>query len=293
MCEEKESKSEGWTEGAKNLGIDKIAKEIYDDGFKGGVQEIGKGITTLGKAINVALAPVRGVVWSFETIESLLKEKLEIKLKDVPPDKIQPPPINIAGPTIEALRFAGNEPDLQELFANLLASSMNKEMKGDTHPAFVEIIKQLSSKEAIVLNMLQEILNEIRNARTTNSLSFLFSESENDDEDFYDLNWEVIVSAHHYLDKLASEELFSNFRKKLKGNYKGLNDDFFLRKHFSNIIRLEILGVQSFTSRAPFEGNENYRVEMINSILFVTEFGKDFLNTCVELNNSTPDIKDN
>ena len=44
--------------------------------------------------------------------------------------------------------------ELRELYANLLAKSMNKNTKSAVHPAFVEIIKQMSPNDAAYFRLL-------------------------------------------------------------------------------------------------------------------------------------------
>jgi len=44
--------------------------------------------------------------------------------------------------------------EIRNMYANLLASSMSEKVKNDVHPAFVEIIKQLSPDEARILKFL-------------------------------------------------------------------------------------------------------------------------------------------
>ncbi|MEE8204239.1 MAG: DUF4393 domain-containing protein, partial [Alphaproteobacteria bacterium] len=57
----------------------------------------------------------------------------------------------IGGPAIEALRFAGHNDELRDLFENVLATSMDKETAANAHPAFVQTIKQLTPDEARIL----------------------------------------------------------------------------------------------------------------------------------------------
>lgn len=45
----------------------------------------------------------------------------------------------------------GDKESLRELFATLLATSMNADTASKAHPSYVEIIKQLSSDEALLL----------------------------------------------------------------------------------------------------------------------------------------------
>lgn len=80
------------------------------------------------------------------------------KLKDVPSECIVQPNPRIA---ISVLQNASitEEPDVRELYANLLAGSMNSTVKDGVHPSFVEIVKQLSSDEAKILNYLNSFFS--------------------------------------------------------------------------------------------------------------------------------------
>src|SRR5947207_1857122 len=72
-------------------------------------------------------------------------------LKDVPKEDIITPKPNVAGPTLQALTFTEGEPELQELFANLLAASMDIKTAPFAHPSFIEVIKQMTSDEAKIM----------------------------------------------------------------------------------------------------------------------------------------------
>lgn len=124
------------------------AVPVYQDMAQPVAKELGKSLETLGRAINVALYPVSGLVWGFEQIKGFLDVKLASNLKDVPPENIIPPKPNVAGPAIEALRYTGHEDSLSDMYANLLAAAMDKNTASGAHPAFVEIIKQLTPDEA-------------------------------------------------------------------------------------------------------------------------------------------------
>lgn len=111
-----------------------------------------KALSTTIRAINAALITIKPAIWGFEKIGEWLDRVLPEKLKDIPPENIITPPIHIAGPTIEAMRFTGENDILREMFANLLAASMNKDSVNEVHPRFIEIIKNISSDEARILS---------------------------------------------------------------------------------------------------------------------------------------------
>lgn len=81
---------------------------------------------------------------------------LERKLENIPSDKLIDPNIRIVGPTLEALKYAYGTKEIRDMYLNLLASSMNIETVTLTHPAYIEIIKQLSPDEAKLLKFLPQ-----------------------------------------------------------------------------------------------------------------------------------------
>lgn len=127
------------------------AVPVYQDLVQPAAKEIG---TAAGKIVKAALSPVLAMVWGLEKIGEWLVPALAKRLKDVPKDRVVTPNPTVAGPALEALRFAGNEPDLREMYANLLANAMDAEKAHIAHPAFVEILRQLSSEEAKLLQVI-------------------------------------------------------------------------------------------------------------------------------------------
>lgn len=74
------------------------------------------------------------------------------KIAQISPEKIQEPKLYILGPALEASRYFIEEEVLREMFANLIASSMDKDMDNIIHPSYVEVIKQLSPQDAIFIH---------------------------------------------------------------------------------------------------------------------------------------------
>jgi len=105
--------------------------------------------------VNAALSPVRGLVWGIEQIEAYVKETVTEKLSSIPLKNIRTPDPSIAGPLLQSIRFVGNKSELAQLYANLLAASMNSDTLAGAHPSFIEIIRNLSSDEAKLLSYLK------------------------------------------------------------------------------------------------------------------------------------------
>jgi len=127
---------------------------IYQDGLQPAVKEIGKALGTVGKTVNIALAPISALVWGYDQIKDFVEIKVGEKLKDIPEEKIITPDETIAGPLLESLRYTGHKEELKEMYANLLASSMNADKADNAHPSFVDIIKNMNMYEARIIQYL-------------------------------------------------------------------------------------------------------------------------------------------
>lgn len=126
---------------------------VYQDVVQPAAKEIGTALQTVAKSVHVALAPISALVWGYEKIKDYLQETLTEKLKNVPPERIVPPSPTLAGPALESLRFAGHDPTLRELYANLLATSMDSEIATNAHPAFVDFLRQMTPDEARIVQL--------------------------------------------------------------------------------------------------------------------------------------------
>lgn len=129
------------------------AVPVYQDVVQPAAQEIGKALQTVAKTVHIALAPVSALVWGYDQVKEFVSTKVADRLKNVPPENIVTPKPNIAGPVLESLRYTGHEESLSDLYANLLAASMDKSTAHGAHPAFAEIIKQLTADEAKLVGL--------------------------------------------------------------------------------------------------------------------------------------------
>jgi len=129
------------------------AVPIYDDALQPAAKETGKALETVVRAVNVALLPLKMVIWKGEQLEDFLNDKVARRLEGVLPENIQNCNPHVIGPALEALRFTEGQEGLQELYANLLANSLDIETCKTAHPAFVDIIKNMSPDEAKIMGV--------------------------------------------------------------------------------------------------------------------------------------------
>lgn len=85
------------------------------------------------------------------------KESIAQKIANIPEERIQEPQLSTVGPALEASKYYIEEDSLREMFAILIASSMDSEKQDFVHPSFVEVIKQLTSTDA---NFIKEMADK-------------------------------------------------------------------------------------------------------------------------------------
>ena len=84
------------------------------------------------------------------------KDSIAQKVVLIPEKNLQEPQLSIVGPALEASRFYIEEETLREMFANLISLSMDDRWNQKIHTSYVDIIKQLSPYDAIVLQKIKE-----------------------------------------------------------------------------------------------------------------------------------------
>lgn len=137
-------------------GVVQLVDRAYDDLLSGVARETGKALTLVGRAVNVTLAPLRGLIWTAEEacswIESKVAERLDAKGVTEP----QTPPPSLYLPVVQGVAVAGTE-DLRGMYANLLATAMDPATAHLAHPGFVEVLRQICTDEARLLPFLYQV----------------------------------------------------------------------------------------------------------------------------------------
>ena len=126
---------------------------VYQDVLQPAAREIGVALQTVAKAIHVALAPVAALVWGYDTLREFVSTRVAEKLQHGPLDRIKTPEPHVVGPALEALRYTGHQGTLRELYANLLATSLDADTCRNAHPSFVDMIKSMSPDEGRIMRL--------------------------------------------------------------------------------------------------------------------------------------------
>lgn len=179
------------------------------------------------------------------------------KLKSVPNDRIVPSPATIEAPAALQYALLGDSDEvagLREMFANLLAASMDRDTAASAHPAFVSMISQLTPDEARILKSI--------------------------DRDDY-----ALVNVYEFARGIR--RLLAT-RTRL-GIGVGI-DEARQQQYLSNLDRLGILHFSTVSSSNTDEHNAlaTLSVELVNrgaipsnESILVTPLGRQFLDTCV------------
>lgn len=256
--------------------VKEVAKDIYQDGAKPVVKPTGELVGLIPRAIRAALAPVEKWVLQREYNVEETKKLLEQKLKDVPPDVIEPPEPYIAVPALQYISYCMDNDELRNMYANLLANSMKRVVKNGVHPAFVEIIKQLCPDEA-------KILRAFSNQDTIPTITLRFEEQN---------------EKGHSKGGISYIKDFSDIGERVR-----CEDPYATQKYFDNLVRLGLLerSVQSSLVKkevyAPLKEHPYIQVrikdnpyrkinlthpEIEEGYIYLTALGKAFCTICLD-----------
>ncbi|WP_456254993.1 DUF4393 domain-containing protein [Pseudomonas iridis] len=246
------------------------AVPVYDDLIRPVAKQLGKSLEVVGRAVNVALSPITGLVWGGEQIQEFLTTKLAGRLKDVPLEDIVTPKPNVAGPAVEALRFAGHEESLRDMYANLLATAMDKNTATGAHPAFVEIIKQLTPDEAKLIayfmNSIAFPLITVRSESKTGGGGF--DMQKNVSLFAREAKLEVSRLVPTYLDNLSRLGLI-NIPESYSYTGPNVYDEL---ENFDIVVMAKHL----------IEQNQERTCDLVRGAVVVTSLGKQFGSVCVQ-----------
>ncbi|GHU11854.1 hypothetical protein FACS1894185_5750 [Betaproteobacteria bacterium] len=129
----------------------KVVEKTYDDAVSPGFKELGKVSADLVKTARLILAPLQIAATFQDRFERFLQ-----KQKDRIPEARQIEVVpEVSGPALESMRYLDEESALWGMFEEILLKASDKELVGLVHPAFVQIIKQLTRDEAFILYKLK------------------------------------------------------------------------------------------------------------------------------------------
>lgn len=133
-------------------------------------EDFGKEIRPLGREVgeltvrtvrSLLIKPVAGMVNGIEYCGEWISSRVAERLESIPKENIVEPDVRVSWPALQAFVYTGEDATIREMFVNLLSSDMNSETKSNVHPAFVEMIKQMTGFEARVLKVIYPLSGSI------------------------------------------------------------------------------------------------------------------------------------
>lgn len=199
--------------------------------------------------------------------------RLQEKAKEIPKNKRANPSLNIWGKTTDALKWSMDDEQtyIRDMFTNILTADINIDHKDKVQPAFIDIIQQLSTSDA-------QLLDKVFKAYPSVNL------------------YEQRVYVRKVGQPKPSEHFMTRrYLATTEGNGEFLDDDF--EKNLDNLKRLAIIReddgcwgkssvAKKFNSSGEWQSfsNDPTREPLVeimqNRRLKVTDFGKDFLDVC-------------
>ena len=205
------------------------------------------------------------------------KKKITENIHGIPEDKLIEPPIRIVGPAIEASKYFVEEEYCRDMFAKLIASSCDSSKTKSVHPAFPEIIKQLTPMDAKFLMLFKnnnaypaaELTEVHKDGKVSPFPNMLFDFKESGVHFDFTEEFELTKT----VESLSSFGLLMKNTKVLELNY---DYDRFKEHWFYKTILPKL--------------SEDSKVRITKYRIEPTWLGQDFIRSC--LPNDTPTIKE-
>lgn len=82
---------------------------------------------------------------------NLYRKELEESIKQIPPEKLVEPSIQVTAQALENSKYCVDDDELRRMFTALISNSMNTDFSINIHPSFAEMIKQMSPLDAKII----------------------------------------------------------------------------------------------------------------------------------------------
>lgn len=254
-----------------------IQKKVYDDLFWPTLKEAWKALWNIAWLVTTISLPIMYLNHYTNCVFRNNIDKLNKKLKEIPEENIIEVTPDIWVPILEKLTYTQNE-KISDLFLELLKKASNKDEISLVHPRYTKIIESLSEDEALILEYI------FRNK--------LFQIP------YIDVNlhnkWQTWYTQVISLFTCLEEKIELNFKNNLNSYIQNLASLWILE--FKNGIHLVdnweykpydfLVNHQTVKNIKSWINNETDEVKTKKSLLILTQFWIDFLNS-VYLNNKS------
>ena len=245
--------------------------KAYDDIVHPIAEPVGQILSYLPRTIRLFFAKWEKWIVNGEENLKLTGEALKDKVSGIPEEKLCEPEPYVAIPAIQQIAYCYDSDELRDMYANLLAASMNTDKKWQVHPGYVDIIKQLTPDEARLLricprsSVLYKPLINLTIKEPNNQGSRTLKRNYTN---FADDVLDCPANIGSYIDNLNRLEII-----KVPGDMHIPDDSFYFPIENSRFIK-------EMEQKTPLKEGEQF--EHVKKLFYVTEFGLGFINCCID-----------
>lgn len=227
-------------------------------------------LSTVVGVFDLLLTPFQiAKIYKDQKLEEI-KEHIKEKAEKIPQESLKEADLSIVGPALEAMKYTVMNDDLNELFENLLVSSLDK--RKNVFPGFVDIIRQINSDEAKLLKCLA--------SSDTDSFPVISLRCETiDGKGGLDIVSNFTCIGYGICEK---PELTTSYLVDLarSGLIEFVNGKYLIdEKLYDPLINHEeIKSVDNEGFRK--QGLKDYKI--VKGFFRITEYGKEFINACIK-----------
>ena len=248
-----------------------VLTEVYKDIVQPSAKPVGTVASLLPRTVRLWFG--KWERWVINGEESLEKtaEAIQDKIKDTPGERLCEPDSYVALPAIQQISYCYDSAELRNMYANLLATSMDSAVKDRVHPSYVEIIKQLSPDEA---KLLAALPHDLGRATPVIDLRIKYGQGKGFVTVFrnYSLVGKKICQYQDlipsYLDNLCRLKLIE------------IPDDSYLRDTDKYTLLSESTDMQQLKRETSLPDGASFDIH--KKIMYVTNFGLGFIKCCVD-----------
>ncbi len=253
--------------------VKEVAKDAYEDMGRPIAKPTGELVGLVPRAIKAALAPLEKWILAREFNVAETRKLLEEKLKDIPPENITSPEPYVAVPALQYISYCMDNHELRNMYASLLAASMNERAKNGVHPSFVEVIKQLSPDEA-------KILSYMTKCKALPTISVRFENEKGEGIPFINdfSNVDEIVGCER---KHETGKYFDNLERlgliKRAPSYSVLTTE----SRYQPLIEDEFIKSAEAAKEIVSHIIENPKFKIVKSFVSISDYGRAFCIVCL------------
>lgn len=254
-----------------------LATKIYDDGLSKTTKVLGNGLSMCLSFLGAMVSPMMyEYIQNAEYKKREIDQKLSNKYNTIPENKRVQPRMNIMGPAVDLLKYNLDENHIKDIFVNIMTSEMNSDKQEKVLPSYIDIVRQLSKKDAQTLKALHDLYKSKEKFQFP--LDIIRAKPNDSSNGYVDIDKYIIGSASKkenvvslHTIKLDSIVIDNLCRLELLKIYD--------EKFIPDIDDYEI-GFESIKNKYSDLGNFELYYE--KGVTELTEYGLNFINICFE-----------